>query len=227
MARIGRDGGRGWIAAGLAAVVATMCACTSTVAGHAMRPTGQPAGPSTSAKPAPARELLLADGDRAPFGQVTQSRVGDNYFTSAVPPECQAALLFKDSPLRPPGSSDHAEAAYNVGGEPLYAESVDVYANTLNVHDVVWNAFRAVSGCHGDAVGVSPSGRSTPMRLNYFAIAADGVLVWTMSSPRWTCDYGLAVVSRAALVVSACDFQSGFPMAEWASQRRTQLDTRA
>lgn len=206
----------------------TICGCTTTVAGHATRAAGQPAGPSTSsAKPASARELLLQDGDRAPFGQVTQSRVGDNYFTSAVPPACTAALLFKNSPLRPAGASDHAEAAYNGGGQPLYGESVDVYTNALNVHDVVWNGFRAVSDCHGDAVGVSPSGKSAPMRLSYFATPADGVLVWTMSSPRWTCDYGLAVVARVALVLSACDFKPGFPMAEWASQRRTQLGARA
>ncbi|KAA1248514.1 hypothetical protein F0Q45_20155 [Mycobacterium simiae] len=211
----------------MAAVVATLCGCTTTVAGHATRAAGQPTGPSTSVKPAPARELLLQDGDRAPFGQLTQFLVGDNYFTSAEPAECKAALLLKDSPLRPAGSSDHAEAAYNDGEQPLYAESVDVYTNTLNVHDVVWNGFRAVSECHGEAIGVSPSGKSAPMRLSYFAIPADGVLVWTMSSPRWTCDYGLAVVSRVALVLSACDFQSGFAMAEWASQRRTQLDTRA
>lgn len=129
------------------------------------------------------------------------------------------------SPLRPDGSSDHAEAAYNVTGPLPYAESVDVYTNVLNVHDVVWNGFRDVSHCRGDAVGVSRAGRSTPMRLRYFATLSDGVLVWTMSNPRWTCDYGLAVVPHAVLVLSACGFKPGFPMAEWASKRRAQLDS--
>lgn len=161
-------------------VVLALAACTESVAGRAMRATDRSSGLPTSAKPARARDLLLQDGDRAPFGQVTQSRVGDSYFTSAVPPECSAALLFKGSPLRPDGSSDHAEAAYNVTGPLPYAESVDVYTNVLNVHDVVWNGFRDVSHCRGDAVGVSRAGRSTPMRLRYFATLSDGVLVWTM-----------------------------------------------
>lgn len=110
-------------------VVLALAACTESVAGRAMRATDRSSGLPTSAKPARARDLLLQDGDRAPFGQVTQSRVGDSYFTSAVPPECSAALLFKGSPLRPDGSSDHAEAAYNVTGPLPYAESVDVYTN--------------------------------------------------------------------------------------------------
>ncbi|CFE35632.1 lipoprotein LprH [Mycobacterium tuberculosis] len=90
---------------------------------------------------------------------------------------------------------------------------------------MVWNGFRDVSHCRGDAVGVSRAGRSTPMRLRYFATLSDGVLVWTMSNPRWTCDYGLAVVPHAVLVLSACGFKPGFPMAEWASKRRAQLDS--
>lgn len=171
-----------------------------------------------------ARPAAAGRGSRS-VRPVTQSRVGDSYFTSAVPPECSAALLFKGSPLRPDGSSDHAEAAYNVTGPLPYAESVDVYTNVLNVHDVVWNGFRDVSHCRGDAVGVSRAGRSTPMRLRYFATLSDGVLVWTMSNPRWTCDYGLAVVPHAVLVLSACGFKPGFPMAEWASKRRAQLDS--
>lgn len=76
-------------------VVLALAACTESVAGRAMRATDRSSGLPTSAKPARARDLLLQDGDRAPFGQVTQSRVGDSYFTSAVPPECSAALLFK------------------------------------------------------------------------------------------------------------------------------------
>lgn len=198
-------------------VVLALAACTESVAGRAMRATDRSSGLPTSAKPARARDLLLQDGDRAPFGQVTQSRVGDSYFTSAVPPECSAALLFKGSPLRPDGSSDHAEAAYNVTGPLPYAESVDVYTNVLNVHDVVWNGFRDVSHCRGDAVGVSRAGRSTPMRLRYFATLSDGVLVWTMSNPRWTCDYGLAVVPHAVLVLSACGFKPDSP---WRNGRR-------
>lgn len=198
-------------------VVLALAACTESVAGRAMRATDRSSGLPTSAKPARARDLLLQDGDRAPFGQVTQSRVGDSYFTSAVPPECSAALLFKGSPLRPDGSSDHAEAAYNVTGPLPYAESVDVYTNVLNVHDVVWNGFRDVSHCRGDAVGVSRAGRSTPMRLRYFATLSDGVLVWTMSNPRWTCDYGLAVVPHAVLVLSAC---GSSPDSPWRNGRR-------
>lgn len=159
MACLGRPGCRGWAGASLVLVVVlALAACTESVAGRAMRATDRSSGLPTSAKPARARDLLLQDGDRAPFGQVTQSRVGDSYFTSAVPPECSAALLFKGSPLRPDGSSDHAEAAYNVTGPLPYAESVDVYTNVLNVHDVVprrvplpWRCRRSEPGRQIDA----------------------------------------------------------------------------
>jgi len=34
------------------------------------------------------------------------------------------------------------------------------------------------------------------------------------------------VLARTALMLSACDFKPGFPMADWASKRRAQLDSR-
>ncbi|HUH72590.1 MAG TPA: hypothetical protein VLZ05_29360 [Mycobacterium sp.] len=218
-----------WASVALVIAALTLSACTTSVTGRATRAAGQP-GVSTSAKatPAPfsARDLLLQDADSTPLGPATAVAVGDNYFTSARPPECSAALLFKGSPLRPAGSSDHAESAYRVGGPALYAESVDVYDKALNTHDVIWNGFRAVSNCHGDAVGVAPLGEFRPMRLSFFGTPADGVLVWTMTRADWTCDYGLAALPGAALLLSACDTKPGFPMADWASKRRAQMDGR-
>ena len=45
-----------------------------------------------------------------------------------------------------------------------------------------------------------------------------------MTRPDWTCNYGLAVVPRVALLMSLCDSKPGFPMAEWASKRKAQID---
>ncbi len=108
----------------------------------------------------------------------------------------------------------------------IYAESVDVYGRPLDPHDVVWNGFSTVSACNSEAVGVAPTGDSAPMRLSRFAVAGDGVLVWAMNAPGRTCDYGLAVVPRAALLMTACDVESGIDMADWASTRRQQLLSR-
>lgn len=143
------------------------------------------------------------------------------------PPDCSAAVLFKGSPLRPQGSSDYADSAYSFGGSAIYAESVDVYDKPLDAHAVVWNGFSAVSKCSGEAVGVAPIGESQPLRLGYFAIPANGVLVWTMTSPGWTCDHGLAAVPRAALLLSVCDTKPGLPMADWASTRRSRIRAQA
>lgn len=219
----------GRVAATLAVVCTLAVAgCTTSVSGRAVRAAG---GVSTSTRektPLKARDLLLQEGDNTPLGPASAARVGDNYFTIARPPECSAALLFKGSPLRPPASSDFAESAFNISGTAaLYAESVDVYSTALNIHDVVWRGFREVSACHGDVTPVSPAGEFAPMQLSYFATPADGVLVWTMTRVDWTCDYGLAVVSQAALLISACDSKPGFPMAEWAAKRRAQIDSRA
>ncbi len=74
------------------------------------------------------------------------------------------------------------------GSQAEYAESVDVYNDALNAHDVVWNGFSAVYNCHGDVMGVSPAGEFGPMRLSFFGTPSDGVLVWTMSRSDWTCD---------------------------------------
>jgi hypothetical protein len=205
-------------AAAMMVTVATLGACNASVPGRAMRAT-KPAPASISA-----RDLLLQDGDSTPLGAASGTKVGPNYFTSARPPECSAALLFEDSPLRPAGSSDHAESSYRFTSSALYAESVDVYANTLNTGDVVRNGFRAVSDCHSDVIGATSMGEYPPMRLSFFATPADGVLVWTMTRPDWTCDYGLAVIPRVALLISACDVKTGFPMADWTSKRKSQLD---
>jgi hypothetical protein len=213
-----------------AVVVVTLAACATSVPGRAIRAPGQTgvSTPPTSKPgraPVAARDLLLPTGQTTPLGPATTTPVGDSYFTSARPPECSAALLFENSPLRPPASSDHAETSYRVAGPALYAEAVDLYDNDLNVHDVVWNGFRAISDCRGDAVGVAPQGQAPPMHLSFFS-TGDGVLTWTMTRPGWTCDYGLAALPRVALMVSACDSKPGFPMADWAAQRRSQIQGR-
>ncbi|CQD12720.1 lipoprotein LprH [Mycobacterium lentiflavum] len=218
---------RGAVASLLIAMA--MCACTTSVGGRALRAPEQSGGPTSVApSPAgiPARDLLLQDGDTTPFGVASAVPVGDTYFTSVQPPECSAALLFKGSPLRPPRSSDHAESEYKFTGPALYAESADVYDKKLNSHEVVWKGFGAVSKCHGEAIGHSSLGDFRPMRLASFGTPSDGVLIWTMARPDWTCDYGLVVVPRITLLLSACDAKPGFPMADWAAKRRAQLDSR-
>ncbi|MCV7030913.1 hypothetical protein [Mycobacterium sherrisii] len=212
-------------------VLAALCGCTTSVSGRAVRAPGQsPPGNLRSASPVfapiPARDLLLQNGDTTPLGPATAMPVGATYFTSVTPPECAAALLFKGSPLPPPRAADHAESSYQVAGPALYAESIDNYDKKLNPHDVVWKSFGVVSKCRGDAVGHSPQGDFQPMRLSHFTIASDGVLVWTMTRPDWTCDYGLVVLARTVLLASVCDAKSGFPMSEWAAKRRAQLDSR-
>jgi hypothetical protein len=216
--------GRSGLAIALAVAVVALGGCAETVTGQAVRSSG-PSSPTTAK--APARDLLLQDGNATPLGPATSALVGGNYFTSARPPECSAAMLFEGSPLRSAGSKDHAESSYTFDRPALYAESVDVYGNDLNAHDVVWKGFSAVSECRGDAIGVSVSGDFGPMRLSFFATPSDGVLVWTMTKPDWTCDYGLAVVPRVILLMSACDLKPGFPMADWAAKRRAQLNPRA
>ncbi|MCV7232237.1 hypothetical protein [Mycobacterium branderi] len=207
-----------------AGVALLLAACTTLVPGH---PTTVPGPPPAPHKPMPsARDLLLHDGDRTPMGPATAASRDDELFTGARPPECAAALAFKDSPLLPVNASDHADSSYRVGSSALYAESVDVYGRPLDPHDVVWNSFSAVSACSGEAVGVTAAGDSAPMRLRRFAVADDGVLVWAMNAPGRTCDYGLAVVPRAALLMTACDIESGIDIDDWASTRRQQLLSR-
>jgi hypothetical protein len=209
-------------------VALTLGACTTSVSGQATRGTGSPA-PGTSATPKPpappivARDLLLKDAVTTPLGRAVAIPVGDSYFTSVRPPECSAALLFKNSPLVPAGASDHADSAYDVGSTALYAESVDVYKDDASTHDVVSKGFSAVSNCVGNAVGVAPAGVFQPMRLSYFATSSDGVLVWTMTRADWNCDFGLATIPRVVLMIAACDTKPGFPMADWAAKRRAQL----
>jgi hypothetical protein len=212
----------------LAIAAVLLSACATPVQGRAIRSSGQPApGGSTVVRAAiSAPDLLLQDGDTTPLGRVTATPVGDNYFVSVRPPECSAALLFKGSPVPPAGKSEHAESAYRVAGPALYAESVDVYDKALKTGEVISNGFAAVSQCHGEAVGVAPVGESRPMRLSFFGTTDDDVLVWTMTRPEWTCDYGLAVLRRVALLLSACDTKPGFPMGDWAAKRRAQVDRR-
>lgn len=213
-------------AAALVIAAVMVSGCATSVAGRAVRAPGEPGVPANSHRATSAHEFLLPDGDATPLGPAAAMAVGANYFTGARPPECTAAMLFKGSPLRPGGSSDHAESAYRVSGQALYAESVDTYDRTLKIRDVVSKGFGAVSKCHGEAIGVSPSGAFRPMRLSFFGTTDEGVLVWTMTRPDWTCDYGLAALSRVVLMLSACDVKPGFPMRDWASNRRAQIDRR-
>lgn len=174
-----------------------------------------------------ARDLLLREGEQTPLGPAAPSEVGDTFFTSVRPPECGPAVLFKDSPLRPVGSSDHAESAYKFGTAAIYAESADVYNKKLNAHDVVWNGFAAVAKCNSDAVGVAPAGESGAMQLREFSVPADGVLAWTMTGEHETCNYGLVAIPDATLLLVACDTKGSVNMTEWAPKRRDQIMSRA
>lgn len=202
----------------LAVAAVTLGACDDSVPGRAVRPSTEPA-------PLLARQLVLQNGDNTPLGLAQATDVGDNYFTSVNPPECAAALLFKNSPLIPSGANDSAVAAFEFGGKALYAESVGVY-DQLDTHEVVWKGFSDVSDCRVDAVGVSPSGAFDPMRAGEFGIPQDNVLTWTMGRPEWTCSYGLAAVPKVALLITVCDSTPSFPMAEWAAKRKVQLEAR-
>ncbi|HEY9304199.1 MAG TPA: hypothetical protein VIO95_07910 [Mycobacterium sp.] len=193
--------------------------------GHLPQPSGsstKPARPHVSA-----RDLLLREGEQTPFGPAAPGEVGDTFFTSVQPPECTAALLFKDSPLRPLGSSDHAESAYQTSRTQIYAESADVYSTDLNSHDVVWNGFGAVSKCTAEATGIAPAGQAPPMRLREFSVPADGVLAWVMAGDGETCAYGLVVIPDAAVVMVACDTEGKVNMMEWAPKRREQIMSRS
>jgi len=132
-------------------------------------------------------------------------------------------LLFKESPLRPPGWTDHAESSYDLGPSAIYAESADVYGTAVNPHDVVWKAFAAVATCNATAVGVAPAGQSGPMQLREYSVPSDGVLQWVMTGQNETCAYGMAVIPDATLLMAACDIQGKVDMKEWAVKRRKQI----
>jgi hypothetical protein len=219
-------------AATLLGIAAVLAACTTSVpgqpiaaGGHAPQPSGsatKPARPKVSA-----RDLLLREGEQTPFGTATPDDVGDTFFTRVSPPECAAAVLFKDSPLRPLGSSDHAESAYQTSRTQIYAESADVYGKHLNPHNVVWNGFGAVSKCTAEAIGMAPAGQAPPMKLREFSVPTDGVLAWVMAGDQETCAYGLVVIPDAAVVLVACDTEGKVNMMEWAPKRREQILSRA
>ena len=212
----------------LVGVTAILTACANPVSGRPVAAGGHPTQSSSSATtlarpPVAARDLLLGEGAQTPLGSGKQARVGSTFFTSVRPPECEPALLFKDSPVRPSGSTDHAESSYSLGPAAIYAESADVYDNGLNPHDVVWKGFGAVANCNATAVGVAPAGQSGPMQLRESSVPSDGVLQWVMTGENETCAFGMAVIPRAALMMVACDTQGKVDMKEWAAQRRKQI----
>ncbi len=212
----------------LLSVAALLTACATAVPGRPVAAGGRStASSSSAAKPAhppvAARDLLLGDGDQTPLGPGKQAPVGSTFFTTVRPPECGAALLFKDSPLPPPGSTDHAESSYELGPSAIYAESADVYGTALNPHDVVWKAFGAVATCSATAVGAAPAGQSGPMQLREYSVPSDGVLQWVMTGTDETCAFGMAVIPAAALLMAACDTTGKVDMKEWATKRRKQI----
>ncbi|HEX5254945.1 MAG TPA: hypothetical protein VFW69_13935 [Mycobacterium sp.] len=213
------------------AVVAMLAlsGCSVVVGGRAVGASGQSGGaPSAPVRhpPARAQDLLLQTGDDTPFGAATAIPVGDNYFTTAQPPNCEAAVVFENSPLRPPGASDHAESAYRFAGPATYGESVDIYGDPLDVRHVLVDGFIAIAQCRREAVGVTRDGQSSSMHLSDVDTSSHTAVVWAMTQPGWTCDYGLAALPRTVLLLSACDAKPGFPMADWTSKRLAQISGR-
>jgi hypothetical protein len=217
------------LAAALLAVAAAVAACATPVTGQPVAAGGHSPQPSSSATtparaPVSARDLLLDEGEQTPLGPGRPAPVGNTFFTSVRPPECEPALLFKDSPLRPAGSVDHADSAYKFeSSSAIYAESADVYDTRLNPHDVVWKGFGAVAKCNANAVGVAPAGESGALQLREFSVPADGVLQWVMTGKNETCAYGQVVIPEATLLLVACDSEGKVNMTDWATKRRKQI----
>jgi hypothetical protein len=211
----------------LIGVAATLAACAYPVPGRPVAATGGHSAQQSSSAITPthpsASELLLGDGDQTPLGPGKRDSIGGTFFTRVRPPECEPALLFKDSPLRPAGSTDHAESSYSLKPSAIYAESADVYDKALNPNDVVWKGFGAVTKCSATAVGVAPAGQSPPMQLREFSVPSDGVLQWVMAGSNETCAYGMAVIPDAALLMVACDTEGKVDMKQWAAKRRKQI----
>lgn len=210
-----------------AILVATLSgACSASVAGRAVRGDGQPTTVGGPQSPG-AQNLLLKAGDDTPFGPATPIAVGDNYFTSAQPPECQGAVVFENSPLLPPGAAERAESAYRFSGPQTYGESLGIYDASLNAHHVIVEGFIAIGQCfikHG-ATGVARDGTSSPLQLQDIDQSSQA-LVWVMTRPGWNCGYGLGSAPRVVLLVSACDAQPGFPMEDWVYKRLGQISGR-
>src|SRR5690349_8961931 len=90
------------------AAMLALSGCSVVVGGRAVGASGQPRGAPSSPLRHPtarAQDLLLQTGDDTPFGAATAMPVSDNYFATARPPNCEAAVLFENSPLRPPSAS--------------------------------------------------------------------------------------------------------------------------
>jgi hypothetical protein len=217
-----------WGRAAVATVVAVLAltACSTAVGGRAVRASGGPTSAKITRPPVQARDLLLQTGNDTPFGAATAIPVGDNYFTSASPQDCQAAVVFENSPLRPPAASDHAESAYRFSGPAMYAESVDIYGEALDVQHVMVEGFIAIAQCRHQAVGLTKDGKSWPIHLSDVDTSAHDAVVWVMTQPGWTCSYALAAAPKVALLLSACDAQPGFPMAAWTAKRLAQISGR-
>jgi len=216
---------RRWTSAAAAAVL--LSGCTHPVPGHPVAAEAAATTTTPSSAPAPASlpdamSLLLPSGSTTPAGAATQTFVGSNYYTSADPASCAAAVLFKNSPLIPAGSVQHAESGYTLNGSAMMAESADTYTAVLDVAKLRLDAFGAVSSCSGGAVGISPLGTSPTMRLTQFAMG-DGTVVWSMLQSGWNCDYAMIAVPHAVMMLSMCDVKAGFAMSDWADQRRAQL----
>jgi hypothetical protein len=213
-----------WFVTSPAATPPIAAPTTSSSTASSTPTTTTPTTTTTVPRPLPtAQSLLLVAGASTPAGTAKPVALGDTYFISVQPPTCSAALLFKNSPLIPPGSTDHAEVGFTAGGDYPLSESADVYSTELDPQTIVRDGFSAVANCNGDAVGTMQQGPFYPMHLTQFAMAGDGVVVWTMSRPDWTCDYGLAVTPHAALMLSRCAAAPGFPMSDWANTRRQQI----
>ena len=213
----------------VATAAALLSGCTHPVPGQPVAAEATASTTASSSAPAPASlpdaaSLLLPSGSTTPVGTATQTFVGANYYTSADPASCAAAVLFKNSPLIPAGSVQHAESGYTLNGTAMMAESADTYIAALDVNKLRLDAFSAVSSCSGGAVGISPLGTSPSMRLTQFAMG-DGTVVWSMLQSGWNCDYAMIAVPHAVVMLSMCDATAGFAMSDWADQRRAQLLT--
>ena len=86
--------------------------------------------------------------------------------------------------------------------------------------------FIAIAQCRRGAMGVTKDGKSWPIQMTDVDTSARDAVVWVMTQPNRTCSYALAALPKVALLLSACDTQPGFPIADWTAKRLAQISGR-
>lgn len=181
---------------------------------------------------------------RTPVAPITAGQVNDllsskvekydgNLFATVEPEECTGVAREVDPPfifdLDPAAHSGGHWMVEDVGRQVYIEEMVGVYRADYDAKDALAQAKRTLESCENKPFTVTDmKGRTYDFTLEPLTTSdSPNILLWSFRASDWACDSTFVAAHNAAIEISTCGAEGGYPVHTLADEALNRIETLA